>query len=137
VNYLQFSPEDYLELTCCCAALDLACCPPQKLKHFLVSSLPGPLAERIARLRPCEVRLIHEHFRDWRRPHSLSPEEMESLTEAFGGLVLLARFARPLRRALVEQLRVAAPDLGRKLGRLSLAQFQGLCEQVKWRLGRG
>jgi hypothetical protein len=49
-------------------------------------------------------------------------------------LMSQARFIGPLKRALVRRLAESHADLALKVERLSLNQFEGLCEDVR---GRG
>jgi hypothetical protein len=141
VTWLTFSPREYQAIARLCRSLD-----PRKntdkLKRHLVQALAPslpPLADRIRHLRHCELRLIQNHFQECQRTseHGLSDEEIRSLTEACGNLLCHARFARPLRRALLERLGEHSPDLGRKLNRLTAAQFEMACEQIKQHLQRG
>lgn len=140
MNYLRLTPAEYGALVHVCHPPNVNRRPLPKLRRFLVGALTDSsplLADRIHRLGWGELRVIREHFRGTQPPHGVGAEEIEALAEVFGPLVCQARFARCLRRDLREQLQVAAPELGRRLGRLSLAQFEGLCEEVKRRLGRG
>jgi hypothetical protein len=135
VSWLRFSPREYQAIARLCRSLD----PrknPYKLKRHLVQSLTPSLpalAERIGQLRHCELRLIQEHFRECQQPsgHGLTAEEILTLTETYGSLLCHARFARPLRRALLDRLWERSPDLGRKLNRLTVAQFETACQEIK------
>jgi hypothetical protein len=135
VSWLRFSPREYQAIARLCRWLD----PRKKtykLKRHLVQtltpSLPA-LAERIGHLRHCELRLIQEHFQECQRPsgHGLTDEEIRTLTESYGNLLCHARFARPLRRTLLERLGEYSPELGRKLNRLTVAQFEAACQEIK------
>jgi hypothetical protein len=140
VTWLTFSPREYQAIARLCRSLD-----PRKnthkLKRHLVQALAPslpPLAERIGQLRHCELRLIQNHFQECQRPseHGLTAEEIRSLTEACGILLCHARFARPLRGLVLSHLRKGHPELGRKVDRLTVAQFETLCEHVKQRVER-
>jgi hypothetical protein len=140
-TFLRFSPAEYDAIALVCRPLDPNRFPPHKLRRLLVEALgrsQPALAERLAHLKPVQVLILHQHFWGTPRPagqECLTAREVEALTDAFGPLLLHCRFARPLKQALVRHLLRGASDLAEKVHRLSLAEFEKLCQQVKGRLG--
>jgi hypothetical protein len=145
VTYLRFSRPEYAALCRACRSLDLRSCPAHVLRRHLVSTLAESwpeLTQRLVRLRTREVRILYDHLRQRllrcprRWQHGLSPEEVQLIAGEYGALLCNARFIRPAKRTLVEQIQDAFPDLGQKLAHLNLGQFEALCEQLR-RTGRG
>jgi len=143
MSYLRFSPPEHQAICDICLSLNLNRCRPQSLKRILAASLTDALPElagRIAGLRQQEMQLLHDHLRDQRGPpkrEELSAAELSLFDAAFGGLLVQARFLRPLKGTIVEHFRQHDPELAAKLGRLSDERFEALCEQVKLLRDRG
>jgi hypothetical protein len=142
MSYLRFSPPEYDAIVR--IALRLHAVPRQHaLKHILITALAGSdpaLAGRLSRLRPSELRVLHEHLWGRTRPtrqQPLTPEEVAALADAFGPLICHACFARPLKRALVCRLLEQSPALAEKVHHLRPEQFEALCQQLRQRLQRG
>jgi hypothetical protein len=143
MSYLRFLPEEYQAIIRLCRPLNLKRYRPHTLQRFLVwalgSRMPG-LTQRIANYRRRELRILHDHLWQQRRPeerHSLSEEEFGLVGEAFGPLLFNLRFLRPVKRALVQHFRDSHPALATKLELLSFRHFEVLCEQVQERTRRG
>jgi hypothetical protein len=138
MSYLRFTPEEYVALAR--AARGLAAPRLQALKHLLVAAVADAdpaLAARLSRLRPDELRVVHEHFYGlpWLAGgEPLTAEEVAVLADAFGPLVCHARFAQPLKRAVVLHLLEGSPALAEKLHYLRPDQFEALCQQVRQRV---
>jgi hypothetical protein len=138
-TFLRFTPAEYDAIAHACRPLQPHGYPPHKLQQFLVAALRSShptLAERLARFKREQRRILHQHL--WgpprrARPERLTAQEVETLADVFGPLLFHARFARSLKRAVVFDLLAGAPDLAEKVQRLSLEQFEDLCEQVKGR----
>ncbi len=143
MSYLRFAPDDYRALVHACCQLDPGSHRRPAFKRLLVESLEGAsptLAERIARLRSSEVRLLHDHFRERSRPvnpwHDFAPEELRALEEACAAAPFTVRFVRPFKRFLAEQFQETWPELARKVSWLSGHQFERLYEQLTARIRR-
>jgi len=142
MSYIRFLPEEYQAITRLCRPLNLKRYRPPTLQRFLVWALAKrmpALAQRIGEFPRRELRLLHDHLWEQRRPeerHSLTEEEFGLVGEAFGPLLFNLRFIRPVKRALVQHFRDSHPDLARKLELLSFRHFEILCEQVQERTRR-
>jgi hypothetical protein len=141
MGYLRFSPPEYDAIVRVALWLD-AVPRPHALQHVLVAALADAdpaLADRLSRLRPGELLPLYEHLYGLPRPAGQQPltaEEVAALADAFGPLVWHARFAGPLKPALVLRLLEQSPALAEKLHHLSPDQFESLCQQVRQRLQR-
>ncbi len=141
--YLRLRPHEYEIFSRLCRSLDLTRYPLHTFKRRLLAALADTypaLGNLLARLPRDRVQLLYDHLRRQPpadRPHGLTAEEVAAVAGA--GMVLLsqARFARLLKRTLASRFREECPDLATKLERLSLRQFEGLCEQVHGRAGEG
>jgi hypothetical protein len=139
MSYIRLSPTEYRAIARVAAGLG-AVPRLHALKRLLVTALADTqpaLAARIGRLKSRHLRVLHEHL--WGRPRrfrqgGLTAEEVGTLEEAFGPLLLHSRFRRPLKRALVRQLLVECPALADKLHALSPEQFDDFCEQLRQRM---
>jgi hypothetical protein len=136
MSYLRFTPQEYQVLARICRRLGPGCrlnAFRRSLMLALSNGRPG-LLQKISRLHIHQLKILLDHFRHKNEPpggHDLSPDEVRSLSQAFGPLLFHARFGVPLKRALVRHLVESAPDLAAKLHRLSQDQFEVLREQVK------
>jgi hypothetical protein len=139
VRPLRFSPQQYEAIAGLSQALGLPRQPLPAFRRLLLASLADrdpELAREVAQLGSDRFQLLYQHFQ--RRPqakaeHGLGSEEVKAVAHAGGGLFSKARFARDLRRALVQLLRGGRPELAARLERMSLRQFEELCEEVKKR----
>ena len=137
MGYLRFTPHEYRAIAALWHTLDLDQPPPHRFRRLLVQLLANvdpPLAQRLARLRRRELRILCDHLRGRRaavEPHGLSAEELELVMTAGGPLLAHARFIQPLRRHLVQHFRDYHPPLAIKLQLMSLRQFELLCQQVR------
>jgi hypothetical protein len=137
--YLRFSPAEYWAIARVAARLD-AVPRLHALKRLFVTALNDThpaLAARVGRLKSRHLWVLYEHL--WGRsgpfpPSSLTPQEISTLEEAFGPLLLHSRFRRPLKRALVRHLLEECPALADKLHALSPEQFDDLCEQIRQKM---
>lgn len=71
MSHLRLSPGEYQAICCLCDPLNLHCYCPHALKRLLVLSLTDrlpELARRIARLGGRDLKLLHDHLRELRRP---------------------------------------------------------------------
>jgi hypothetical protein len=137
VSYLRFTPQEHDAIAHLWRSHDLNTFPHHVLRRLLIEALTDPfpaLASRIAQFRNRELRILGDHLRG-RRPvhegHDLNAEELGVVAEAGGPLLCHARFIQPLKRALVRQVHEEHPALAVKLDRLSLRQFEQLCQQVR------
>jgi hypothetical protein len=134
--YLRFDPHDYQTLSRLCRSHDLAEKPLPAFKRLLLSGLAGhfpQLAGDVAAMGRERFQLLYNHFcarPHPERPHGLTGAEVELALAAGVPLMGQARFASPLKRALVGRLAEWHADLAAKVERLSLAQFQALCEEA-------
>jgi hypothetical protein len=143
MSYLRFSPGDYCAIYRACRPLALEKMSLPLLKRVLVVSLSDKrpnLAERIAGLGACQVRLIYDHLLERRRDKAgdgrqptLIAEELAAVAEACQSFPFAARFMRCFKGALLRALQEGFPDLASKLSLLSDSEFERLCEFVKGR----
>jgi hypothetical protein len=143
VSYLRFTPSEYEAISRLNRSLSLNRYPLPAFRRLLIASLADTLPElarRVAGLRRQQIQLLYRHLQDRpraERRHDLAPEEVGLVADAAGPLLFRARFARHLKRALVEHFGAVSPALATKLERLSLYRFEALCEQVQERVRRG
>jgi hypothetical protein len=149
MSYLRLSRDDYRTVSRLCYQLDLTYQPRPVFQRLLVEGLRSlrlGVADRIARLRPGELKALHDHFR---HQHCLvergkgfggrdqfTPEEwqtLQTLTEACVSGPFRVRFVRGFMWLLVAMLHGAWPVLARKVARLSVRQFEPLYERARGR----
>jgi hypothetical protein len=135
LSYLRLAPPEYAAIRRVCLRLRLARGPRSAFRRSLLAGLAErtpAVAERVARLRRSEIRLLFEHFSalgektDRDALSGLTPDEWATFAEACVSYPLPVRFVRPFRHMLVELFRDVSPDLARKLERLSARQFERL-----------
>jgi hypothetical protein len=136
-SHLRFPPHEYRALCHAARRVDLGG-RPNSVRRLLAAALAGDhpeLAGRICRLRGTGLLVLLGHLRGAppERQADLTPPELRMLAEAYGPLLLQARFLVPLWRDLVRQLREVSPDLAAKLDRLSRTQVEALCRSVTGR----
>ena len=137
MTYLRFTHKEFQAISDCSRSLNLNRYPLHSLKRLLLGALAETSPElgvRIGRLSRAKLRLLCYHLMGTRQavrePH-LAVEELRMLKDAAGPLLLHARFVLHLKHALVQQFREGSPQLATTLERLSLRQFEMLCEQVR------
>jgi hypothetical protein len=141
MTFLRFGRPEYEAIAGVCRRHDLHALLPHTLKSLLVGALAPThpaLARRLAHFRPQQCQILLWHLRGPRpaRPDALTAAEVERLAEAFGPLVRQARFAGPLKRAMVLGLLGEAPELAQRLHSLRPEDFQVLCQQLRQRQQR-
>ena len=142
MSYLRFTPDEYRTLVISCARLEPGSHRGPAFKRLLAQALRGvdaALAERIARLRPSDLRLLCQHFGGHGgRPSAFgrsamkidfTAREKHLLAEACAATPV--RFVRPFKQLLVERFRETSPNLARKLAWLSGREFEELFETVR------
>jgi hypothetical protein len=136
VTYLRFAPRDYWAVCRLLYGFDL-CRPLGDLKQFLVTGLAAKrpaLAERVSRLDARELRVLREHFRRRRETqarHGLSSEEIRTVAEALRSPLMQSRSLLPVKEAVSGVLAKTSPNLGRKVRRMSLEDFEALYNEVR------
>jgi hypothetical protein len=137
--YFRLDPHDYETISRLCRSQNLAERPLPAFRQLLLLGLADhfpALAEAIAALGRQQIQLLHSHFRTRpyaERGHGLTDSEVESVMAAAVPLHSHARFAQLFKRALVGRLAESQAALAAKLERLSLGQFEALCEEVQVR----
>ena len=144
MSYLRFTPDEYRTISRLCHRLRLGRQHRPGFKRLLLQALSSAapaLAKRIARLRRSELGLLYDHFQERIGPaigadcpagprHDFTPEELQTLLDAFAGPPSQVRFVRPFKNVLVEMFAESSPELAQKLARMSGHQFERLYEQA-------
>jgi hypothetical protein len=135
--FLRFRPAEYRAIACLCRPLLHDECPPRFIKRLLIASLTDALPElatRISRLSQDELKLLLGELRERpaaEKPHGLTPDEVELIAQTGVLLSSCSRFIHLLKRALVRRLAEWHPELAMKVDRMSLRQFESLCEAAR------
>jgi hypothetical protein len=136
MGFLRFRRPEYEAIAGVCRPHDLHALVPHTLKSLLLGALAPThpaLAQRLACFRLQQYQILLWHLRGPRPagPDALTAAEVERLADAFGPLVRQARFAGPLKRAMVLGLLGEAPELAQRLHSLCPEDFQVLCQQLR------
>jgi hypothetical protein len=137
--YLRLDSRDYETFCRLCRTYDLGNHSLPTFKRLLLLGLADHsprLAEDVAALSRRQLRLLYDRVREGppvERGHGLSGVEVEAVRDSGVPLVSQCRFFHLLKRALVRRLVVSHAIVAAKVDRMSLGQFQGLCQEVRAR----